>query len=366
MAKEDSQTASSAATERRDVIANFYGPVINSNVLTVGGDVVLSDAQLLSITAQSTGRVLLCSVDLELLELSGITPDQSLGADLRAVLDRELRLLLLALPPEGCIVIPPTYYCESAVCRELLTHHLPSVESGYIRLVTEFVDLDEYFDHKKERYSKARQFAHYRDAYYTPRYTPITSLPFEKTPKHTSIGSRALDIWSGALASDASQIALPLSVTREIRNRSLDTERPAFLWENVAEHVQNINQNPTSLGAQQIRALKSRAYLAAYSLAGIAVPHGSRIITDLVIPAMAPHEYNIRAWQRIFEILGLIDALCGVSPAQLLRVKHRPEVATTIATIRSLFAKKLPADAVIGILQRRRLLRTFARAFGRN
>jgi hypothetical protein len=138
------------------------------------------------------------------------------------------------------------------------------------------------------------------------------------------------------------------------------------LWENVAEHIDKLGESPTSLGATQIRVLKTRAYLAAYSLDGIAVPHGSSIISDLVVPGIAATEYNIRSWMSVFDMLGVIDKVSSMPAERLAHIKLRPEVATGIATIRELLSKGVPSDSVVNSLQQRQMLKGFVRAFCRN
>lgn len=340
------------------VHVNISGPVIGSEIYAAGRDIVLERYQP---RIESSNRVLLASADWELLNLSISGPAKVEVSKLSDVLYREFRLLLVALPTDGHIVLPPTYYCESPLAREIVAAHLPAVEQGYIKLITEYIDLREYFERKKQRYAKASHFTHYRDAYYQPDYTPVDELPFQKSPKATSIGRNALHQWTTSITS-LPGISFPQCALDELRNRVLDTEQPAFLWENVAEHIESLGISPSSPGAQQLRALKNRCYLTAYMLGGVAVPCGSALISDLVVPSFASKHFNLRAWEQFLALAGVLDQIYAMPIGKLLSVKLRPEFAIVIAEARNRIARGRPVDSIVAWLFRSGKLKTFAAA----
>jgi hypothetical protein len=337
----------------------ILGPVVASQILTAGGSIVINGTPVRPDVLGTSNHVLFSSVDWELLDISGFSADRIAISKLQQSAHRELRLLLLAIPPEGAVVLPPTYYCESPICREVLFSHVEAIEQRYIRLVTEYVDLAEYFEQKQQRYEKASHFAHYDDAYFHPTYPPISILPFQKTPKQSSVGRRALDLWDTSLNDPEVAIHAPRVLLDELCKRVLDTERPAFLWENVAEHLESLGVGPAAVSAQQIRALKNRAYLTAYTLNGISVPHGSSIVTDLVVPSIASSAYHLLAWQRILEAVDMLNQVCGMDVQQFLQAKARPEVARVVARIRTYLSRGKPTDWILSILDRGDLLKGF-------
>lgn len=244
-------------------------------------------------------------------------------------------------------MLPPTYYCESRVCRDILFEHSAAVEAGFIQFITEYLDLAEYMDRKRTRYTKAARFPHYNEAYFNPKYK-LSDMPFQKTPKQDSIGKKALDLWGSKLTENAITISAPLSLLSELRLRAFGTERPAFLWENVLEHIQHLHLEAV---ATPIRAMKDRCYLTAYSHSGIAVPSGSNLIVDHVVPSTASKQYNIRGWRRLFEMLDLIDIISTIPVQRLLKIKLRPEVAGPISKIRQYFETGMSSDTIIAHLQ---------------
>ncbi len=363
MATQSKTTALRNSPDEHTVSTQILGPVLNSEVLTAGGDIILNGTRLRHSVYGSNNRVLLSSVDWDLLDISGISVNNSTSQAILGITDLELRLLLIAIPPEGCVVIPPTYYYESPLCRLLFDNHRPTIEAGYIRLVTEYLDINEYLDRKRERYQKAAHFDHYRDAYYVHNLANLTDYSFQRTSKIQSIGRQTLQSWIKELDDVQSRVQLAPAARTELRKRCFDTEQPSFLWENVSEHLERLGINPLSLGASQLRVLRTRLYLASYSLNGIAIPSGSELVTDILVPGTALPQYDLRAWRAIFEIIGLLDMLRDLPTERLLKLKKREEVAVAIAQIRCLLANGAPSDEILLKLRRRRMLTSFVKAF---
>jgi hypothetical protein len=308
-------------------------------------------------------RVLFYSVDWELLDISAREFSKVVADRVQDMAHSDLRLLLLAAPPEGYVVLPPTYYCESEICRDALFAHVEAVEQGVIRLITEYTDLREYDARKRERYLKASHFSHYRDAYFSPKYPSLDTLPFERTTKQGSIGRRALSLWSDALESSFTDLSVSRDQLAELKTRVNETEAPAFLWENVAEHMQKVGLNPLGHGGQQVRALKNRCYLTAYAMNDVAVPTKSRLVTDDVTPSCASPEYNLQGWRRFLELTGLLGQVLSMPVRQLLSIKRRPEVSLVIADIRQRLRERESSDRMLLVLTEHRMLDPFVEAF---
>lgn len=314
----------------------------------------------------SEDKVLFYPADYELLDLSQATRNRQATQHALGILTTELRILVLAIPPEGCVIIPPTYYLESRLCRELLQAHASLIDCGYIKLVTQFINLEDYLVDKRERYGKAARFGRYKDAYYSGMEKGLYHLNVQLTSKAKSVGKDALSLWDREIRQRAALLSYPNEIIEEFRKRVLETEQAAFLYENVAEHMDALGIASKDAKALQIRESTSRTYLDSYIQQGIVVPNGSEVITDLVIPVIHRQEYNIRKWRRMYEMSGLLGYINSRKPEDIIRIKTRPDVAMVIARIRELFAENEKSDTVIGHLIREKLFNLFVTQFTQN
>jgi hypothetical protein len=359
-----------ARTEVRYVVANIYGDVIDSEVLVSAGESGHSEnldrrVELLSHQGPAD-RVLFCQADYEMLEISGSLRNNKSLRDVTESLSSELKMLVLAIPPEGTIVIPPTYYFESTLCQELMRTHAQFIDHGFVKLLIDYPDLYDYLEVKRERYSKAAHFQRYETAYYGGTDHGVQDLNFQITGKRQSVGRGSLKLWNRIILDRAEAIGYSREKIDEFRKRVVETEGIAFLHENVAEHMDATGITNRDAKLLRVRETKSCNYLISYVGQGICVPEGSTLVSDLLIPSVSRQKYNLHAWSRVYEFAGLLNKIRSSTPAEIIRIKMNPDVAMILATIRQQFFEGKSSDLIIGNLIQNNLLDLLMTQFNRN
>lgn len=359
-----------ARTEIRYVVANIYGDVVDSEVLVSAGESGVSgnlDHRVGLLSRQGPAdRVLFCQADSEMLEISGSLGNNKSLRDVTEALSSELKILVLAIPPEGTIVIPPTYYFESTICQELMRTHAPFIEHGFVKLLIDSPDLYDYLEVKRERYSKAAHYQRYETAYYDGTNHGVQDLHFQITGKVQSVGRGSLKLWNRIILDRAEEIGYPKEKIEEFRKRVVETESVAFLHENVAEHMDATGITNRDARFLQVRETKSSNYLISYVGQGICVPEGSTLVSDLLVPSVSGQKYNVHAWGRIFECIDLLNKIRSCTPAEIIRIKMNPDVAMIMATIREQFSEGKSSDLIIGDLIRSNLIDLLITRFNQN
>jgi len=81
-------------------------------------------------------------------------------------LNLDLRLLVLLLAIDDCVLIVPAYFLESPICREVVLRNIPLIEAGYLRLLRREPSNAAHRAKKEAAYVKVRHIEDYRQAYY--------------------------------------------------------------------------------------------------------------------------------------------------------------------------------------------------------
>ena len=172
--------------------------------------------------------------DQEVLDLSGVGSRISIVAALD-ILEIELRLLVLFMPLEEIVVIPPTYYFESHLCRRLLARNAHFLEKGFLGFLMDESTFVEFRELKRSRYEHVHHIDKYRQAYYADRDFGLSQLPPTMChPKGFSVGTASFEKWTSYLRERVRHAGLNKQAFGELIKRLADCrETQAFLWEAV-------------------------------------------------------------------------------------------------------------------------------------
>lgn len=278
-------------------------------------------------------------------------------------LSLELRILVIAIPPEGSVVIPPTYYLESEACRQVLREHALLIDHGYIKLLSQFTDNTDYILDKRERYSKVARYLRYSRAYFSPRYHELDDLNFQIAGKSRSVGPGAVQSWEGEMLERAITIGYPTKKLEELMKRVTESEQRAFLYESVKDLLNRVGVTDRQARLLRIRDSMSRTYLQSYGSQGIVIPQGSNLVADILIPSSASNAYNILGWRRLFEMTGVLDRLRSCPQEFLIRIKNQVECVIVLGEIREAFGVGRTSDQIAKCLSEKSWDAVLVRSF---
>lgn len=252
-------------------------------------------------------------------------------------LNIELKLIVLAIPIDECIVIPPTYYFESKFCRNIISNNIPYLEAGYIRLIMREPSYYDYLEKKRETFKRVNYIEKYKSAYYSGKYHGIKELPISWIPKENNTSHDSLQIWFEIIRTQALQRGkYNNNKIEELIKLISDTEKRAFIWESVKLHLDYLRISHQEERDLKIRRKMSKSYLIAYNKQGILLPQGSMIAPDVVGYAPNNRSYNLLYLRRILELMGVFSKIVNFSSKQILRLKSNFEVQYVMDRIRSL------------------------------
>ncbi len=315
------------------------GNVAHSTILAAGRDINFYAVQDSRAAPENLDIVLLYYLDGEIqnANASGMAKMQSFRkcAEM-AILDT--KILLLITPLEGHLAVSPSYYYESPLARFVLRYFDCAVERRTIRLIGEFTSHDSYLEEKRYRYAKARKFRKYRDAYFS-KPAAIAELPFTLQPKAASVGKAGLTSWIEFLETSP-QLIIDARDRALLSGKVFESEQASFLWENVFSHLCQSKVNIPKASVDLLRSQKNLAYLRSYAASGFTIPVGLFSSPNPSFGAASPTRVvNVSRWYSLLQYLQLTDFLQKTSPAQLERIRRRPEVGAGIGMAYRLFSE---------------------------
>jgi hypothetical protein len=296
----------------------------------------------------SEERVLFYMADRELHENSGIDwggPARNAWAER---LHLELRLIFLSMNIDGEIVLPPTYFLETAPCRELIKSHMPLVEGGFVKLLVSRASLAEYLENKQWRYQKARHFSVYFDAYFASR-SPfgLVTMPFQLSDKLASVGRNTLIAWQRSLLGRSQRYPRFVSRARRFLDLSARTERSAILYENIRENQVAAGLTTEEAYYLDVRSTMNRSYLLSYLRLGFTVPERSALVWSGLTRRLPRSGLDLVALERLVSALHLRCRIVGADAKTLMRWRTIPAVRTFFLSARQLIRDGMSLTALV-------------------
>ena len=281
--------------------------------------------------------------DKEILNISQLEEHVGLETVL-SYLDLDLKLLVFILPLDEVIVIVPTHYLESVICRKLISRNLAYVHAGYVRTLLREPSFDEFIEKKRDVYKRVMTIPQYRDAYYRQHDYGISKVGFSMVRKGFSTGWESLSIWTNNIFTRAKTLGYNMQRLQDLVHRINETERESFLWESVKAHLYEMSFSTVDERLLRIRQGMSEAYILAHSRADIQIPCGSGIVWNPLLPCGETGAYNVWRIRRVLELLGIFGNIASFSPSRIVALKTLPWVALALSKLRSLLEENLTAE----------------------
>lgn len=296
--------------------------------------------------------------DYEVLELS---ESKEHPADILDALDLELRLLVLLIPLDGCVVFPPSHYRESPICQKLVLRNSAFVNEGYLWLMMREATLKENAEKQAERYKNFIHIDKYRLAYLAGTDYGLSTFGFRVMSKGFLTGKKTMDIWEENIRKTGLNRGYPSSWIEELVRRVRDDEETPFIWERVRTVLHSMNFSAREERLLGIRAKISISYLEAHRTGNILLPSGSRVAREVLLPQGRRYNtYDLLRFQRVLQVAGVFRHIASFSPKKILRLKYK--IPHVIYEIRSRLRKGFTTEQIIDDLRETKLEDEFQKA----
>lgn len=269
--------------------------------------------------------------DCEILDLSEAREHIS---EVLAALNLELRLLVLLIDMDDCVVLSPSHYREEEICRELVGRNLPFVNEGYLGLAMREATLEHNKDKQAERYKDFGHFEKYRLSYLSNTDHGLGKLDFRILSKDFRTGKTTLDIWERRIRDRATYIGYPPHCLEELVRRIREDEGGPFIWERVKAILDSMNFKPAEERLLRIRASMSTSYIESHLLGGFSLPSGSMAVREVILPkSHKGNAYDLMRFRRILQQAEVFSNVSSFSPLRIVALKNK--VPNILEKIRS-------------------------------
>lgn len=259
--------------------------------------------------------------DYEILELSEAKLNPS---GILAVLNLELRLLVLLTAMDDCVVLSPSHYREEELCRELVRLNHPFIDDGWLGLVMREVTLQDNKAKQAKRYEDYRHLKKYRLAYLLRTDYGLSKLGFRIFSKDFKTGQMSIDIWERKIRATAMKVGYPTPRLEELIRRIRDDEEAPFIWERVKAILDLMSFGQDEEKLLRIRASISTSYIESHRLGGISLPRGSIAIREVVLPQTGrDNSYDLMRFRRVLQQAEVFCSIASLGPEKILALKAK-------------------------------------------
>jgi len=259
--------------------------------------------------------------DYEILELSEakLNPSRIL-----AVLNLELRLLVLLTAMDDCVVLSPSHYREEEICRELVKLNRPFIDDGWLGLVMREVTLQDNKAKQAKRYEDYGHLEKYHLAYLLRTDYGLSKLGFRILSKDFKTGRMSIDVWERKVRAVAIRVDYPTPRLEELIRRVRGSEEAPFIWERVKAILDLMNFGPDEEKLLRIRASMSTSYIESHRLGGISLPRGSMAIREVILPQIGrDNAYDLMRFRRVLQQAEVFYSIASFGPEKILALKAK-------------------------------------------
>lgn len=283
------------------------------------------------------------------MEVNG--SDQRFGAILEDRVSFELRLMVMFMPPEDVVVLPPTYWLESDATVRVILRNAAFFEQGFAKFLMNERTFEDFRQKKNYRYRKLIHIARFKKGYAGRRRDPLIGLPITILGKSFAAGHDTLS----AFKRTGVKILRSVFSRQEDIDYFLDgletTQSDVFIWESVVEELRAADVDVGRAARAGLRAEMDRTYYGAYASAGFLIPGGSEINHMIVIPSEWSKWCRLDRLRLVTRYSGLESWMHSSTAQQLQEVKLWPEWRRFAATVRNWGETGRDLDALLDYLQ---------------
>lgn len=262
-------------------------------------------------------------VDHEILDISNISKKFSNLEDLVAEVDYELKLIVLFMDIYETIVLPPTYFFESLVCRKIIEKNVCFIEQGYIRFLMDQASFEEFVERKKERYTNVMHHEKYEQAYYKGKYYGIKDLPAGFSPKTIEPGRIAFATWEKQVIAEAKANGMQVKKFRDLIKRIKANDSGAFTWESVKDQLDAFSKR--EINTILLRERSTSTYIDAHRKGGYSIIIGSDIVHP-ILTGTATGDFDLTPIKRFVALSGAESIIRSLTCEQIISIKAQFEI----------------------------------------
>lgn len=254
--------------------------------------------------------IFLYIVDKEFVDSSEMLFNNS-QSKLMFKIDMIIKLLLFFSLSDECIILSPTFVCESDLAYDVCATHRELIDAGYIK---DYIKEDNYSDFAEKKltnYSRESHVLEIMQFYKKDRIDRLRNLGFSKESKRIKVGETSLKLFTEIFTQRAKAFGYSVD---DLVKRICDSEKNSFLWESVKIQCDECNINARIIRELRIRELMNTVFIETYRQAKIKIPINTGLLANpILIPDVTVNYINCEElekyakWMKIYDILAEMD-----------------------------------------------------------
>lgn len=254
--------------------------------------------------------IFLYIVDKEFVDSSEMLINNS-QSKLMLKIDMIIKLLLFFSLSDECIILSPTFVCESDLAYDVCATHRELIDAGYIK---DYKKEDNYSDFAEKKLTNYKRDFHVLDItqfYKKERIDRLRKLGFSTESKRIKVGETSLSLFTEIFTQRVKAFGYNLD---DLVKRICDSEQNSFLWESVKIQCDKCGIDARLAKELGIRGLMNNVFIETYRQEKIKIPINTGLLANPILTSDITTNYidceelkKYANWIGIYNILAEMD-----------------------------------------------------------